>query len=77
MESGVLVIDRRAGEKILIGENIEIILRSISESTARLILKVPKDIKVLRKELTTKESGKYKGESKFLKRDRSNKKQKG
>lgn len=77
MEKGVLVIDRRAGEKILIGDNIEIILRSISERTARLILKVPKDIRVLRKELKQSESDKYKGESKFLNRNSSNKKQKG
>jgi carbon storage regulator CsrA len=57
MECGNLVIDRYEGEKIFIGENIELTLFKVSQISkiARLVIRAPKNIKILRGELIEKD----------------------
>lgn len=47
----MLVITRKKGESILIGDNIEISISSIENGTVKLAINAPKDIQILRKEL--------------------------
>lgn len=47
----MLVIKRKQGESILIGENIEINIVTIENGTVKLAISAPKDITILRKEL--------------------------
>lgn len=47
----MLIVSRKQGESIVIGENIEIRILEISESSIRIGIEAPKSIRVLRKEL--------------------------
>lgn len=47
----MLVISRKKGENILIGEDIEISIISIEGSSVKLGIKAPKKLQILRKEL--------------------------
>jgi carbon storage regulator len=47
----MLVLTRYLQEKILIGENIEIVVLGIQGKQARLGIDAPEDVKILRKEL--------------------------
>jgi carbon storage regulator len=47
----MLVVSRKSGESILIGENIEIYMLEIGEGSVKVGINAPKSIKILRKEL--------------------------
>jgi carbon storage regulator len=47
----MLVITRRKGEGILIGDNIEITVIKLDDGTVKLAIDAPKNIPILRKEL--------------------------
>jgi carbon storage regulator len=47
----VLVLRRRAGESILIGDDIEIALLEVTPQTVKIGIKAPKNVTILRKEL--------------------------
>ncbi len=47
----MLVLRRRAGESLLIGDDIEIELLAVTAQTAKIGIRAPKDTPVLRKEL--------------------------
>lgn len=47
----MLVVTRKQGEAIVIGENIEIIISEISADKVKLAVNAPKDIRIFRKEL--------------------------
>lgn len=47
----MLVLKRKAGESILIGENIEIQIVEIDEGKVKIGIEAPKQITVLRKEV--------------------------
>jgi carbon storage regulator len=47
----MLVLRRRAGEALLIGDDIEIELLAVTAQTAKIGIRAPKDTPVLRKEL--------------------------
>lgn len=47
----MLVISRKKGESILIGEDIEITVTKIEEGTVKLSISAPRSITILRKEL--------------------------
>ncbi|WP_373844445.1 carbon storage regulator CsrA [Clostridium sp.] len=47
----MLVISRKKGESVLIGENIEITVTKIEEGTVKLSISAPRSITILRKEL--------------------------
>ena len=50
----MLVLRRRAGEALLIGDNIEIEFLEISAQAVKVGIRAPKDVSVLRKELLTR-----------------------
>jgi carbon storage regulator len=47
----MLVLRRRAGESVLIGDNIEVELLAVSQQGAKIGIRAPKETIVLRKEL--------------------------
>lgn len=47
----MLVVTRKQGEAIVIGEDIEIIISEISADKVKLAVNAPKDIRIFRKEL--------------------------
>jgi len=47
----MLVLRRRAGESVLIGDDIEIELLAVTEHGAKIGIRAPKETMVLRKEL--------------------------
>jgi carbon storage regulator len=47
----MLVITRKKGETIRIGEDIEITVVKIDDSSVKLSISAPKDVTILRKEL--------------------------
>lgn len=48
---GLLVITRKKGESILIGDNIEISISKIEEGSVKLAINAPREMTILRKEL--------------------------
>ncbi len=50
----MLYIKRKKGQSIIIGDNIEITVSSISQNTVSIALKSPDNIQILRKELYDK-----------------------
>jgi carbon storage regulator len=48
---GNLVLSRRQGEKIRIGENIVIEITRVQGNVARVAIKAPRDVKIIRDEL--------------------------
>lgn len=47
----MLVITRKQGESLLIGDNIEISIVDIKEGSVKISINAPRDISILRKEL--------------------------
>ena len=47
----MLVVTRKKGESILIGNDIEISVSAIENGSVKLAVKAPKDVQILRKEL--------------------------
>lgn len=47
----MLIITRKEGESILIGENIEICILNVADGSIKVGINAPKKIKILRKEL--------------------------
>ena len=47
----MLVITRKKGESILIGDNIEFSVSKIEDGSVKLAIKAPKEMTILRKEL--------------------------
>lgn len=47
----MLVLTRKKGESILIGDNVEITVAEVEEGRVKLGITAPKDVKVLRKEV--------------------------
>lgn len=47
----MLIITRKKGESLMIGDDIEIIVSKIDDGSVKLGIKAPKDIEILRKEL--------------------------
>ena len=47
----MLVLSRKKGESILVGENIEIIILDVAGDVLKVGIKAPSDISILRKEL--------------------------
>lgn len=47
----MLVITRKKGESLLIGDNIEISISKIEDGSVKLAIEAPRDISILRKEL--------------------------
>lgn len=51
-ERGYLCLTRRAGQAVLIGDDIRLVVTKIGGGQVKLAFDAPKDIKVLREELT-------------------------
>lgn len=49
----MLVITRKKGESILIGDNIEITISRIDDGSVKIAIEAPREITILRKELYT------------------------
>jgi carbon storage regulator len=49
----MLVITRKEGESLLIGENIEINISKIIDGNVKIAINAPKEMIILRKELVT------------------------
>lgn len=47
----MLVISRKKGESVLIGDGIEITIIGINENSVKVAIAAPKDVSILRKEL--------------------------
>lgn len=47
----MLVLQRKKGESLLLGDDIQISVVDIGADTVRLAIEAPKDVKILRKEL--------------------------
>jgi len=47
----MLIITRKKGESLMIGDNIEIIISKIEDGSVKIGINAPKDISILRKEL--------------------------
>lgn len=47
----MLIVSRKEGESILIGEEIEVCILEIGEGVIKVGINAPKNIKILRKEL--------------------------
>ncbi|MBR9648462.1 carbon storage regulator CsrA [Clostridium tyrobutyricum] len=47
----MLVISRKKGESLLIGDDIEITVSRIEDGTVKLSISAPKSVKILREEL--------------------------
>lgn len=47
----MLVITRKKGESILIGDNIEITIAKIDDGSVKIAISAPKEVTILRKEL--------------------------
>lgn len=47
----MLIITRKKGESLMIGDDIEIIVSKIDDGSVKLGIKAPRDVEILRKEL--------------------------
>ncbi|RXI47048.1 carbon storage regulator [Clostridium tetani] len=47
----MLVVGRKKGESIIIGDDIEVTVVKIDDGTVKLAISAPKDVTILRKEL--------------------------
>lgn len=47
----MLVISRKLGESLIIGDNIEIFINEISSDKVKVGINAPKDVKIIRHEL--------------------------
>ena len=49
----MLILQRKAGESVLIGEDIEVSILSVEAGRVRLAIQAPKSVPILRSELRT------------------------
>lgn len=49
----MLVITRTEGQSFKIGDNIEVFISDIKDKKAKIAISAPKDVKILRAELTS------------------------
>ena len=47
----MLIITRKLGEGITIGDNVELIINEIMDGKVKIAIEAPKEVKILRKEL--------------------------
>ncbi|WP_026888248.1 carbon storage regulator CsrA [Clostridium beijerinckii] len=47
----MLIITRKKGESLMIGDDIEIVISKIDDGSVKIGIKAPKDVTILRKEL--------------------------
>lgn len=47
----MLIITRKKGESLMIGDNIEIVVSKIDDGSVKIGIKAPRDVEILRKEL--------------------------
>ena len=47
----MLIITRKKGESIMVGDNIEIVISKIEDGSVKIGINAPKDISILRKEI--------------------------
>ncbi len=47
----MLIITRKKGESLMIGDDIEIVISKIDDGSVKIGIKAPKDVQILRKEL--------------------------
>lgn len=47
----MLIITRKKGESLMIGDDIEIIVSKIDDGSVKIGIKAPKNVEILRKEL--------------------------
>lgn len=47
----MLIITRKKGESLMIGDDIEIVISKVDDGSVKLGIKAPKDLSILRKEL--------------------------
>ncbi len=47
----MLIITRKKGESLMIGDDIEIVISKIDDGSVKIGIKAPKDVSILRKEL--------------------------
>jgi carbon storage regulator (csrA) len=47
----MLIITRKKGESLMIGNDIEIVISKIDDGSVKIGIKAPKDVNILRKEL--------------------------
>lgn len=47
----MLIITRKKGESLMIGNDIEIVISKIDDGSVKVGIKAPKDVNILRKEL--------------------------
>ncbi|AWK50926.1 carbon storage regulator [Clostridium beijerinckii] len=47
----MLIITRKKGESLMIGDDIEIIISKIDDGSVKIGIKAPRDVQILRKEL--------------------------
>jgi len=53
----MLVLSRKVGERIRVGDNIEVVVRAIEGNRIRIGVEAPKPVRVLRGELLSKRLG--------------------
>lgn len=47
----MLIITRKKGESLMIGDDIEIVVSKIDDGSVKIGIKAPKDVTILRKEI--------------------------
>ncbi|MBN7573075.1 carbon storage regulator [Clostridium sp. 2-1] len=47
----MLIITRKKGESLMIGNDIEIVISKIDDGSVKIGIKAPKDVSILRKEI--------------------------
>jgi carbon storage regulator (csrA) len=47
----MLIITRKKGESLMIGDDIEIVISKIDDGSVKIGIKAPKDVSILRREL--------------------------
>ena len=70
----MLVLSRRVGERILVGDNIRITIVRVSGGGVRLGIEAPSDIAVVREEVAVEETPKEQPSEKKLKKNSGKKK---
>jgi carbon storage regulator len=61
----MLVLTRKKGEAILLGDNIEITIVSVEDGNVKIAINAPKEIAILRKELLKEVTEENKEASQF------------
>ncbi len=62
----MLILTRRIGEKLLIGDDIEVIILDINRSQVKIGIKAPRELTVLREELFIRDKRESLGEAKAV-----------